>query len=145
MGCPLYGTGLGYVRDKFVEGARVTISLSTPAKEEIEMGAAGYGGTWSTVEERYLPILGQDAVNITHAVRCGKLVRKRDGTARVVPFEDGKDDSLLLRAALWCRANDQPAKEGELMIAMGQAAFLKHSAHSDEIKGIYDWRGHLLP
>lgn len=145
-GCPLYGNGAGFVRDKVVAGARTTICLSTPSTDEVWRGASGYGGTWLTVQERYLPLLGvtADDVNITHSVRCARMRRRKDGTMQVIPFTgEDKETHLLTKAAYHCQQYD--TNPGDLIIAMGQVAFNKGAALHDEVKGQHSWRGHLLP
>lgn len=146
VGCPLYGSGMGYVADKIVPGAKATICLSKPSMEEVDRGAAGYGGEWREVVDSFLPYLGltENEVSITHAVRCIKERQTRVGEWVRACYEEGEDNPILMRAALHCCRHDQDTG-GQLVIAMGNAAFHKYSITNPEVRSQHEWRGHLLP
>lgn len=141
-GCPLYGDGCGFVPDKD-NGSEVTINLSMPNLTEVQIGQSGLGQPFGEIADGYLPLLGQDSVNISHSVRCLQQKRKRTGEVYGVPFAADFFKSKAGRAAVdHCRVHDsEPVHSGHIL-ALGEASFAKFGGQCDSLQ---NWRGFTTP
>src|SRR3990167_1563332 len=70
-GCPLYGTGHGFVPDELRDGATVLIVGQNPGEQEEAEGKPFVGRTGQSME-KYLRDAGltRDEVSVANALRC---------------------------------------------------------------------------
>ncbi len=135
-GCPLYGTGYGYVPDESRDNSSVYILGQNPGAEEEAAGRPFVGKTGTSMET-YLSLAGlkREGVSIANAVRC------RWQNSNELP-ELGKKDKIAETAIEHCRrAYFKPPQSCRLLVAQGEHALYSSTGE----RGITSWRGWLLP
>lgn len=129
-GCPLYGSGVGFVHDTNTPDATVKIISLMPRTEEVMRGYAS-----QTVEynKKYLEVAGiADNCSHGHLIRCRPQGTKRGLLASLCLH--------TLRTAATCCA--QFDREHAINVIQGREALevIEHSLGS-----FHDWRGFFIP
>lgn len=152
VGCPLFGDGQGFVPDSIPDGAEVVILAQNPgADEEKGQRVIGYDGkrpiyepcepqpligkTGYDVRNRFVPLLGTNAVGYANVLKCRWTVDgKRTNNLPV--------GETLTKATEWCTRVHLKLPAVKLIIAMGALAW-----ECTQGKGltITDWRGFIGP
>lgn len=134
-GCPLYGTGKGWVPDEIKSGARVLIYGQNPGEDEEREGRPFVGKTGALMESEFFKRAGlsREEVSIGNAIRC----RWRFGN-ELPPVEQ----KITQEALAHCTQAHFVLPEGTKLIVAQGAYALKALTGEHTIS---DWRGYLLP
>src|SRR3990167_7006027 len=138
-GCPLYGTGHGFVPDELRDGATVLIVGQNPCEQEEAEGRPFVGRTGQSME-KYLRDAGltRDEVSVGNALRC-----RWRGTNDLPPITQ----TITKDALRHCWAAHGRIPDGtRLIVAQGDYAAVTLTgetvAAGDKSTG---WRGYLRP
>lgn len=140
LGCPLYGTGRGFVPDEIRPDAEVLILLQNPGKTEEEEGAPACGKTGQFLNRTYLPLAGlsRDTVSVANVLKC------RYQNSNNLP-----EGETLREAVIHCtQAHLRVTQKTRLVILQGALALAYATDTLGQPKPQYNitgWRGFLVP
>jgi len=139
-GCPLYGTGEGFVPDELRDGAAVFVVGQNPGADEEAQGRPFVGKTGQMMESKYLKDAGlaRDSISVGNALRC----RWNNGNDLPPIHQTLSRDALAHCARAHLRIPDGT----RLIVAQGDyaAVQLTGGTVSDGDKST-GWRGYLRP
>ena len=134
-GCPMFGDGLGFVPDKFVESAKVCVLGQNPGETEEMVGEPFVGKTGEMLKQEFFPRanLQAETTSLGNAIKCrwikgGKKVNELPPAAILNPALEH-----CVKAHLRIPSNIK------LVIACGALAWKAMDGEGS----IGDWRGFL--
>lgn len=135
-GCPLYGSGFGFVPDELVEGAEVFVLAQNPGAEEVQQGRPLCGSTGYVMEHDYFPLAG---LVRGQNVSLGNVLKCRLEGHCIFPCNHLPPLGTLNEAVAHCTtAYLQIPTAVKLVVAQGALAW---RVVSGDIGSVTDWRG----
>ena len=162
LACPFYGTGNGFVPDRYVPGSPVCLVGQNPGEDE-EKGQRllAYRGkerlyepatpqpfigpTGLDLARKWLPFAGLSPETVSYA----NTIRCRVGGKNTLPSLESKE---LRQAIVHCQRHFKPPAETRVFMALGEYALWGLTGEAGAEKdsgeaghGVSSWRGWLLP
>src|SRR3990167_1015070 len=132
QGCPLYGSGNGFVPDELISNAEVDVWLQNPGQMEELKGVPAIGATGDTLNDTLLPAAGLTRgvdVSVRNVLRC------RYNGGNKLPT-----GQILTKAIAHCRVHDIQTT-ARVSVACGALAWRMWGGPGS----ITDWRGFPHP